>query len=320
MPFSKEQALHFLKKAATEERLAHAYLITGSTSAGIGLLTEELAVLMLGCSLLHLENHPDFYLIEPESKARKIVVEQMRVLEEALALSPQMGAYKVAIIHDVDRMVPAAANAFLKTLEEPSDKTLLLLTTTFPEGVLKTIQSRCVLLPLHEKEKPPQEDYEKKCKQLAATFFHPEAVTDATAAFQLTRAFQALLEEVRKIATASSDQEFRAEKQHYGKTTEAAWESRREEHFKATAEALALGHRSSLLSTLADYFGDRLRSLYQEKDQHDQEQEMVRLLRSLEIVESLQRSLESGVQETLALEAGFLELMQIHKDTSSRND
>lgn len=317
MPFSKDQALHFLKKAIAEGRLAHAYLVIGSPHAGVGLLTEELAALVLSCSLHHLETHPDFYLIEPESKARKIVIEQMRALEEALALSSQRGAYKVAVIHDADRMVPAAANAFLKTLEEPSDKTLLLLTTTFPEGVLTTIRSRCVFLPLHEKEKPPQEEYEKKMKQLASIFFHSGAATDATAAFQFTRGFQALLEEIRKTAVATTEQEFRAEKQHYGKKTEVVWEARREEHFKASAEALALSYRSSLLATLADYFGHQLRALCEEEHLNTQKkEEVVQLLRSLEIVESISRTLESGVQEALAFEAGFLELLETHNNTS----
>lgn len=310
MAFSKEQALHFLKKALSEERLGHAYLLTGSAHAGVGVVAEELAALVLGCSLLHLETHPDFYSIAPESKARKILTEQMRTLESALALSPQQSSYKVAIIHDADRMVPAAANAFLKTLEEPPDETLLLLTSTLPEALLETIQSRCIILPLHQKEKVPQENYEKKMEQLAVDFFRSEAPMDATAAFQLTRAFQALLGAAREEAVKAADQEFRAEKKHYEKTTDAPWEGRREEYFKASAEALALSHRSSLLATLSDYFGNRLRGLYATNDAIDQDQyEVLRLLRSLEVLESMQHSLERGVQETLALEAGFLELM-----------
>lgn len=314
MSFSKDQAFHLLKKAREEERLGHAYLVTGSAHAGVGILAEELAALVLGCSLMQLSMHPDFYSIEPESKARKILTEQMRGLEEALALSPQQSTHKVVIIHDADRMVAAAANAFLKTLEEPPDDTLLLLTTTLPEALLETIRSRCILLPLFQKEKAPQEGYEKKMEELAGTFFYPDAPHDATAAFQLTRGFQALLNAAREEAVEAAAQEFRAEKEHYGKTTDAPWEGRREEHFKATAEALALSHRTALLAVLADFFGHRLRMLYKKNDMTLQDHhEVVRLLRSLEVLELIKGSLERGVQETLALEAGFLELMEVSK-------
>jgi DNA polymerase-3 subunit delta' len=312
MSFSKEQALHFFKKAISENRLGHAYLLTGSTTKEVGIVTEELAALVLGCTLLHLETHPDFYLIEPESKARKILTEQMRMLEEALALSPQVSTYKVVIIHDADRMVPAAANAFLKTLEEPPDQTLLLLTTTLPEALLQTIRSRCIILPLHQTEKAPQEMYEQKMEELAASFFKPGAPTDATAAFQLTRAFQLLLTAAREEAVEAADQEFKDEKNHYGKTTDAPWEGRREEHFKATAAASALGYRSLLLGTLATYFGNRLRALYERPAEHDDD-DVVRLLRSLDVVESMRNTLEQGVQEALTLEAGFLELMEVYR-------
>ncbi len=162
MSFTKQQALDFLQKARLEQRLGHAYLITGSAHAGGETLSEELAALVLGCGVLHLEAHPDFYVVEPESKSRKILTEQIRNLEEALHLKPQQSDYKVAVIHDADRMMPAAANAFLKTLEEPPDKTLLLLVSSLPEVLLETIRSRCIALPLYSASERPLEENEKK--------------------------------------------------------------------------------------------------------------------------------------------------------------
>jgi len=313
MAFSKEQALDLLKKALVENRLGHAYLLSGPSYAAMEQLSEELAALVLECSLLHVETHPDFHSIEPESKARKILTEQMRALEEELHLKSQQSAYKVVIIHDADRLVPAAANAFLKTLEEPPDKTLLLLLSVVPEALLQTIRSRCIALPLYELSEVPRGEHEEKMLERMKHFFSPEAPTDATAAFQLTRSFQALLSAAREEAVEAAHEEFHSEKKHYGKTTEASWESHREEHFKATAEAVALGNRSLLLAVVADYFGNRLRGIYggssqKERDDH----EVVRLLRCMEVVESLRTSLERGVQEPLALEAGFLELMRAY--------
>ena len=313
MAFSKEQALDLLKKALEENRLGHAYLLSGPSYATMDQLSEELAALVLDCSLLHVETHPDFHSVEPESKARKILTEQMRTLEEELHLKPQQSAYKVAVIHDADRLVPAAANAFLKTLEEPPDKTLLLLLSSVPEALLQTIRSRCIALPLYEKSEAPRGEHEEKMLERMKQFFCEEAPMDATAAFQLTRSFQAILSAAREEAVEAAHEEFHAEKKQYGKTTDATWESHREEHFKATAEAAALGYRSLLLAVVADYFGNRLRSLYEESPHKEQDdQEVVRLLKCMEVVESLRNSLERGVQEPLALEAGFLELMRAY--------
>ncbi|MEI6416397.1 MAG: DNA polymerase III subunit delta', partial [Verrucomicrobiota bacterium] len=138
MAFSKNKALALLKNASQEKRLGHAYLITGSFHDGMETIAEELACMVLPCSLLEVKMHPDVHMVEPESKSRKILTEQMRHLEEALHLKPQQSDYKVAIIHDAERMMPSAANAFLKTLEEPPDQTLLLLTTSLPEALLET--------------------------------------------------------------------------------------------------------------------------------------------------------------------------------------
>ncbi|MFZ4115125.1 MAG: hypothetical protein ACOYK6_00205 [Chthoniobacterales bacterium] len=313
MPFSKHEALALLQKALEEDRLGHAYLLCGSSKEEVGLLSEEVASLILGCSLLHLQEHPDFHQVEPESKARKILTDQMRQLEEALHLKAQASSYKVAVIHDADRMVPAAANAFLKTLEEPPERTVLFLVTLLPEAILATIRSRCITITLHEADSAFQNEYEEKIERVMEYFFKEGAPTDATAAFQLTRAFQELLSTAREKATEGAQEEFQVEKKRYGKTTDGSWEDLREEHFKATAEATALESRSLLLVGVENYFGMRLRNLYQQEESGERHERGTSLLRALGIVESLRHSLEQGVQEALALEAGFLELMEVVK-------
>ncbi|MBM3856333.1 MAG: hypothetical protein FJ390_00030 [Verrucomicrobia bacterium] len=306
MSFSKTQALALLKKAMEEQRLGHAYLITGSFHDGMETIAEELAAMVLSCSLLEVKMHPDVHIVEPESKSRKILTEQMRGLEEALHLKPQQSHYKIAIIHDAERMVSSAANAFLKTLEEPPDQTLLLLTTSIPEALLETIRSRCIRLPIYSAEEPPKSEHEKKVAALMKTFFDEGASYDVAAAFQLVRHFQELLAAIRAEATETAEEEFDLEKQHFGKTTEGNWEGAREQYFKASAEASVLSQRSLLIDAVATYFGEKLRTVSQQSDQN----EIVLLLRKLEIVEKLRSSLEGGVQETLALEAGFLELAE----------
>lgn len=373
MAFSKKEALTLFQKAIQADRLGHAYLLYGSSKEEIILLSEEIASLILGCGLPSIHEHPDFHQVAPESKTRKILTEQMRHLEKALHLKPETSLYKVAVIHDADRMVPGAANAFLKTLEEPPDQTVLFLTTLLPEAILPTIRSRCLVMTLHKRAQQHQNEQKapsssncdkesqessvskEKIETLMKSFFYEGAPHDATAAFAFTRAFQELLLGARKEAIQTADEEFQIEKKQYAKTTDGSWADIREEHFKAMGEATALEARSCMLDGVANYFATCLRNLYQQEpaknhlypfqgldnrqagpslelhqrseegnlpieklasreqltnnvNQYD-DQKIASLLRVMEIVDSLRSTLENGVQEALALEAGFLELI-----------
>ena len=88
--------------------------------------------------------HPTFTSRLPGSKSRRIVIDQIRGLEHALQMRAPDGRKKVAIISDADRLQPQAANAFLKTLEEPPNDSLLLLLSALPEALPDTILSRCL--------------------------------------------------------------------------------------------------------------------------------------------------------------------------------
>ena len=307
MAFSRKEALRLLTKSLGEGRLGHAYLISGCTGSGVQDLAHELAGLFLGSGTVSVAGHPDFHSIEPGSKSRRLLIEQVRGLEEALHRTPESGFRKVALIRDADRLVPAAANAFLKTLEEPPDGSLLLLTTELPEALLETIRSRCIAVVLRSVSESPATEREERLAGLMRRFFGPEAQADATAAFGFTRGFRDLLEEAREEATERTKEELSAEKQHFAKTTDGGdWEER-EDQLKAAAEAEVLQERSRLLGLVADRFGSDLRRFH-EQGEADPVQSR-RLLRCLETLEHLRASLERGVQEALALEAGFLELM-----------
>lgn len=89
--------------------------------------------------------HPDCFHLRPAGKARQIGAESTRELIGKVQVSASAGGHKVGIIHECDRMNVAAANIFLKTLEEPPANTSLLLLTTRPHALLPTIRSRCQL-------------------------------------------------------------------------------------------------------------------------------------------------------------------------------
>ena len=82
-------------------------------------------------------------MIEPEKKSRVIAVDAVRALNHRIQTSSFAGGWKVAVIKYADRLNDQAANAFLKTLEEPPARTLLLLLTDAPQSLLPTVVSRC---------------------------------------------------------------------------------------------------------------------------------------------------------------------------------
>jgi DNA polymerase-3 subunit delta' len=132
-----------LKLRYSEGKLHHAALIVGNT-----ILSTEDAALNLTRAILSIpedsDDHPDLFHLRPSGKARIITVEKTRALISNLYRTSNQGGSKVAIIHEADRMRKEAANAFLKTLEEPPPGTYLLLLTTRPYSLLATIRSRCL--------------------------------------------------------------------------------------------------------------------------------------------------------------------------------
>lgn len=148
MPLLAEDLENRLAQAAQEDRLAHAYLLNGQNLDELEAVFHRVAQRLLGTSQNH---HPDLHLVRPESKSRRITVEQIRELERSLSLKTFHAPLKVAGILAADRMCigqAEAANAFLKTLEEPPSHTVIFLTTTAPDLLLPTIKSRCLSVPL----------------------------------------------------------------------------------------------------------------------------------------------------------------------------
>jgi DNA polymerase-3 subunit delta' len=99
------------------------------------------------------DHHPDLHWLHPEEDKHTISVEQIRGVIDALALTAHGGGAKVVVIEPADAMTPAATNALLKTLEEPSADTYLFLLSHRPGGLAPTIRSRCQRLNL---VRPPQ--------------------------------------------------------------------------------------------------------------------------------------------------------------------
>ena len=141
-----------------QNRIPQALLISGSKGLGKEQLAIHFATSLLckepqsnglgcghcdSCLLLKANTHPDFIQISPDEPGKAITIGQIRSLVTRLTLKPQFDAYRVVIINPADLMNNAAANAFLKCLEEPTERTVILLITDKPARLAATIVSRC---------------------------------------------------------------------------------------------------------------------------------------------------------------------------------
>ena len=99
------------------------------------------------CRKINAGTHPDVVTIAPEEQIIKI--EEIRTIEEALSFRPFEGKKKTVIVDDADSMNSSAANAFLKTLEEPPEDSLIILITSRPDRLPATIRSRCSKISFH---------------------------------------------------------------------------------------------------------------------------------------------------------------------------
>ncbi len=141
-------AVVVIEKALQRDRLGHSLLLHGDDLDTLVLVANAIADRLLNepASPKHYlpEQHPDCFALRPTGKLRFIQAESTRELIGKTQVSPAVGRRKVAIIYEADRMNPAAANIFLKTLEEPPGRTTLILLTTRPYALLPTIRSRCL--------------------------------------------------------------------------------------------------------------------------------------------------------------------------------
>ncbi|MBI4654892.1 MAG: DNA polymerase III subunit delta' [Nitrospirae bacterium] len=87
--------------------------------------------------------HPDVFFLRPEGDGKQITIQMIRDMEEALSYRSFEGGWKVVIIDEAETLNQSSANAFLKTLEEPPERTVLILISSMPEMILETILSRC---------------------------------------------------------------------------------------------------------------------------------------------------------------------------------
>jgi DNA polymerase-3 subunit delta' len=155
-----------LRSAHAAGRLAHALLIHEARGSGGDTLARWAAQLALctdagsapcgvcgACRRVASAQHPDLMMLAPLEDSKQIRIEQVRELIRDLALTSHQGGYKVAIVSPADAMNRNTANALLKTLEEPTPRTLLILVATQPPRLPATLLSRCQRIPIRAPER-----------------------------------------------------------------------------------------------------------------------------------------------------------------------
>lgn len=185
------QAWQTIYNAYQQQRLVHALLLTGAKGLGKVNFARNVAQLLLcqavhgqfacghcrGCHLFQTGNHPDFSEITLLDASKQIKIEQIRQLREQLVQTAHAGGYQVVLLFPANQLHRAAANALLKTLEEPVGQVVLLLVADQLGTLPATILSRCQQILFHCSE-----------TQLATDWLSKKVTNPATAQLFLTLA------------------------------------------------------------------------------------------------------------------------------------
>ena len=142
-PGERRDPVGILSTTLREGRLGHGILLHGPTAASLERVALGLAAEILGASG-PVGRHPDCATVRPANRMRQIGIDAMRALVRTISHTASQGDRKVGIVFEADRLNHSAANAFLKTLEEPPPGTFLFLLSTRPNDLLDTIRSRCL--------------------------------------------------------------------------------------------------------------------------------------------------------------------------------
>jgi len=333
----QEDAVQLLQRSLARKRLGHAYLFSGDDLEHLQLVARTLAKTLncqdprpsktapaapdccdacASCRKIDAFNHADVQWIRPESKSRIITIEQMRDLMQTVFLKPNEAEYKVAVIVGADRLNPQAANAFLKTLEEPPPRSVLILLSTEPGRILETILSRCLRLNFSaESERFQDEVFLAWLKHFGET-----AVAERGSLLSRYRLLSVLLGRLNELKEKiDTELTARSPLEKYD-DLDPKLREKWEDELSAAIEAEYRRQRADVLTGLQFWLRDVwLQSLGDRKlltfpALQPATQTLAARIDApaasgnLRVMERLQRQLNSNVQEALALEVGLLQL------------
>jgi DNA polymerase III subunit delta' len=339
-----EKAIELLQRSLERGRLAHGYLFCAHKIEHLEDVARTLAKTLncqrpvkksdhaidccdecLACRKIQEAIHPDVHWVRPESKTRVIKVEQMRELMQQINLKPNEAEFKVAVVVGADRLNTSAANAFLKTLEEPPPKSILILLTTDGERILETIASRCLRLSFAG-------DGEMHFEPAELSWlggFAELAGSEQKSLIGRYRLMDRLLKKLAELKTGIDGRLTASSPLQRYQDAEKDLQEKWAEELKAAIEAEYRRQRSGVLGIVQWWLRDIWLQTLNRQGQPGQERgsqclltfpqvtataqvaeriSAVQAAENLQTIEELQGWLHSNVQEALALEVGLLKL------------
>lgn len=309
------QALGSIRSSITADRLAQAYLVIGSPQGDALHFTEQILLSLYcendgsacgtcrTCRLAARRAHPDVQWIEPQKKSRRIAIEQIRNLEEYVYQTSFSGGWKVGILIDADRIGVEAANAFLKTLEEPPPRCLFLLLARNAHALPATVVSRCQRVVLSsEVDALPEEWREPLLNMLCDVT--GQSPTSRTA---LSSRIESLLKVIHDAAEEEVAEGLTEESREESKDTITARVEARYKMYRATVLQMILLWQRDVLLHVCDappkalHFQDRVEDTARQAGGLDYRVAMQRV-HAAGRIESL---LESNLPEAAVLRTAF---------------
>jgi DNA polymerase-3 subunit delta' len=344
--FTEEQdSIALLQRSLERGRLGHAYLFHGADLDELEAVARTLAKTVNctqpkargqarsaaadsglpldscdacdSCRRIDSFNHPDVFWLRPESKSRVIRIEQIRELLQTIYLKPTHAPYKVATVVAADRLNLNAANAFLKTLEEPPADSILILLSTEPQRLLETILSRCLRLSFGSEGGRHRDP--ATVEWLAG--FSDLAAAERKSLLSRYQLLSSVLAKLAEAKTATEETLTRRSPLETHDDVDPKLREKWEEELSAAIEAEYRRQRTDLLAALQWWLRDvwfiTLRlgqdmltypALAEAAGRIARRLSPEQAMENLQLLEQTQRLLFSNVQEALALEVGLLKL------------
>lgn len=334
MPYIPERAYELVAKAHEHGRLAHALLISGPNPQDLEQLVIKIAWMLRSREAdagMNLFGEPEVVatperideleselvqVLRPLKKSRLITIDAIREVEERLHYGSGPTQWKVVILWDAHRMNVNAQNAFLKTLEEPPPRCLILLVSGQPQLLLPTIHSRCLSLQLLGRmdfHSNGGTAFMQSMEAVATKHFGT-----AVGAMLMRSLFEHVIEERFKEIIAIEGKISAEETKAYHNTTDGEWLSERDAVHEATAESLRVAEQARFIDLMLCWLADVLRvangvapedfpechatmRLIAEKEGS------ARMVRRIDALEDMRQTLlGTNAMAALALDVGFL--------------
>lgn len=319
-----------LRRSLQRGRLAHAYLFAGPRGAGKEAVARALAKALNclekehdycgrcdSCRRIDESVHPDIYWVRPESKGRRITIEQIRDFTKAVNLKPASARVKVGVVVDADCMGDEASNAFLKTLEEPPAQTVVVLLSNEPQRLLATTLSRCLKISFGQTTGRAESPWRAKILPLLAKF-SPQGEQRITATYRLLADIVTLLREAHDSIRSRVEAEANLDRYE---ELDTKVRERLENQIEARIEGEYRAAREQMLEEVYSWFGDVLLCVEGADKKLLSHPDMIGSARrtaegltyaeacsKLDAIEQIRDSLQRNISEPLALEVGLLKL------------